>query len=198
MENEKIGLLVLMLLFIVCLSGCNPMLIYDLYEEGDYVFAYLDKDKYDKLYLYGLTGEGRQKEYLILPKECKGKAIQGFGVELSTFYGGIYYRDDFDSSVLEKIFINFELIDVYYYNVWPSFNITKSDDERNKYTFIMWYKFYDNLFDKFSTITEGCFFGNNLLNNEETKKYIAYDVYGIAMFHIFIIMKKLLMMVIIG
>lgn len=145
------------------------MLIYDLYEEGDYLFAYLDKDKYDKLYLYGLTGEGRQKEYLILPKECNGKAIQGFGVELSTFYGGIYYRDDFDSSVLEKIFINFELIDVYYYNVWPSFNITKSDDERNKYTFIMWYKFYDNLFDKFSTITEGCVFGNNLLNNEETK-----------------------------
>lgn len=115
-----------------------------------------------------------------MPKEYKGKAIQGFGVELSTFYGGKYYRDDFDSSVLEKIFINFELIDVYYYNAWPSSNITKSDDERNKYTFIMWYKLYDNLFDKFSTITNTRVFGNNLLNNEETKKYIYYDVYGIA------------------
>lgn len=58
---KKIGLLVLVVLFIVCLTGCDPMGLYDYYEEGDFVFAYLDKDKYDKLYLYSLSEEGKQK-----------------------------------------------------------------------------------------------------------------------------------------
>lgn len=122
-----------------------------------------------------------KKKYVVLPKEYKGKEIQGLGVELSAFYGGVYYRDDFDSSVLEKIFINFELM--YVYDDWFSIGDTvdgTSSADRNKYTFIIWYRFDTGNLSHFRNIINTRVFGNNLLNNEETKKYIPYDVYGIA------------------
>ena len=178
---KKISLLILMVLFLLCLIGCDydPLKRFDYYTDGDFVFAYKDyENEIERTYLYSLSEEGRQKECVILPKEYKGKKINGFGVQLSTFYGGRYYRDDFDSSVLKKIFINFELAHVYDNSF--TFNEEKSNEERNKYTFIVWYGFDSQILNAFWFITNTRVFGNNLLNNKEIKKYITYDVYGIA------------------
>ena len=183
---KKIGLFVLMFLFMLGLSGCgDPLKIYDYYIEGDFVFAYKDfGDGIERCYLYGLSEEGKQKECVILPKEYKGKKINGFGAELSYFHGGTYYKDDFDSSILKKIFINFELMYFYddYFTISGEnpYDGTNPNVDRNKYTFIIWYGFDSQILNAFWFITNIRLFGNNLLNNEEIKKYIDYDVYGIA------------------
>ena len=182
---RKIGLLVLMVLFIVCLTSCDPLKSFEYYTDGDFVFAYKDYGGgIESLYLYALSDEGYQKKYVVLPKEYKGKEIDGFVAELATFYGGRYYKDDFDSSVLEKIFINFELVYVYdnmfIISEQNSDDGTHSNVSRNKYTFIIWYDFFSRILSDFRFITKRRVFGNNLLHNEDMKKYIDYDVYGIA------------------
>ena len=169
---KKIGLLILMFLFMLGLSGCgDPLKIYDYYIEGDFVFAYSkDEIETQRLSLYGLSEEGKNKEYLILPEEHKGRKIDGFGVVLSTFYGGTYYRDDFDSSTLKKIFVNFKFADVY--NRYVGIDYLK---ERNKYSFIFWNYVSTGFLYGISSIIKEYIFGNNLINNEEMKEIL--DVY---------------------
>ncbi len=168
---KKIGLLVLMVLFIVCLTSCDPMGFYNYYEDGDFVFAYSKDDiETQSLSLYGLSEEGKKKEYLIFPEEHNGRKIDGFGVVLSTFYGGMYYRDDFNSSILKKIFVNFEFTGVY--NRYVGIDYEK---KRNKYSFIFWNYVSIGLLDDISGIIKDYVFGNNLINNEEMKEII--DLY---------------------
>ena len=161
-----------MFLFMLGLSGCgDPLKIYDYYIEGDFVFAYSkDEIETQRLSLYGLSEEGKNKEYLILPEEHKGRKIDGFGVVLSTFYGGTYYRDDFDSSTLKKIFVNFKFADVY--NRYVGIDYLK---ERNKYSFIFWNYVSTGFLYGISSIIKEYIFGNNLINNEEMKEIL--DVY---------------------
>ena len=176
---KKIGLLVLMVLFLICLIGCNPMGFYDYYEDGDFVFAYSKDDiESQELSLYGLSEEGKKKEYLIFPEEYNGQRVDKFGVTIPAFGGGVFYRDDLKSSILKKIFINFNLKNVY--DDYFRFSNEDPFEERDKYSFVVWYDFNSQILSCFEPITNTYIFGNNLLNNEETKKYITYDVYGIA------------------
>ena len=51
-----------MFLFIVCLTGCDPLKSFDYYIDGDFVFAYKDYgNEIARLYLYSLSEEGKQK-----------------------------------------------------------------------------------------------------------------------------------------
>ena len=195
---KKICLFILTFILGLTLSSCSllgldinfdrfkdPLKIYDFYDEGDFVFAYNEfAGGKERTYLYGLSDEGKKKECVILPKEYNGKKINGFGAELPYFWGGSYYKDDFDSSALKKIFIDFELMQVYdnwfYIGGQNSNDGTNPNVNRNKYTFIVWHNFDTKILNDFYFITEICVIGNNLLNNEEMKKFIYYPSYGIA------------------
>ncbi len=173
---KKIYLLILTLLFSLILSGCielefDPMNHYNYYEEGDFVFAtYKQENLNPKLHLYGLTDEGKQKEFLILPQEYKGKKVDSFTIELSTFYGGRYYRDDFESSVLKRVYINFDLVDIYDYD----FSIDKVS---NQYSFVIWYDFSISTMENFSILQKDCVYGNNLFKNEKIRKKLVSGLY---------------------
>lgn len=173
---KKTFLLILTLLFSLTLSGCielefDPMNHFNYYDEGDFVFATYKREESDpKLYLYGLTEEGKQKEYLILPQEYKGKKVDCFTIELSTFNGGRYYRHDFESSVLKRVYINFELVDIYDYD----FSIDKVS---NQYSFVIWYDFSNRVLYNFNLILENRVYGNNLFSNEETREEMAKVYY---------------------
>lgn len=60
---KRILLLILTLILSLALSSCyDPKDVYNYYEEGDFVFAYKDfGDGVERLYLYGLSKEGKQK-----------------------------------------------------------------------------------------------------------------------------------------
>ena len=183
---KKVCSLILIFLLSFSISSCrDPKDTYDYYVDGDYVFAYKEfPNGLEKLYLYGLSEEGKQKECIILPKEYNGKKINGFGAELSYFYGGTYYIDDFDSSFLDKIFINFELS--YVYDNWfrisgqDPYDGTNGNVNRNKYTFYVWYDFHSRILNAFSFITTIRIFGNNVINDEKINTNLTYNTYGIA------------------
>lgn len=169
---KRILLLILTLVLSLALSSCyDPKDVYNYYEEGDFVFAYKDfGNGVERLYLYGLSKEGKQKKCVTLPEEYKGKKINGFGVELATFYGGIYYRNDFESSILERVYVNFELVDVYDHNF-------STGEVSNQYSFAFWYDFSTSTMRNFSSLQKDCVYGNNLLENEEIRNKLVSEFY---------------------
>lgn len=72
---KKVCSLILTFLLSLSLLSCfDPKESFDYYTEGDFVFAHKSfQDGNKKLYLYGLSQEGKQKDSVILPKEYKGK-----------------------------------------------------------------------------------------------------------------------------
>ena len=170
---KKIGLLILMVLFIGCLTSCDPLKSFDYYEEGDFIFAYEKyNDGTERLSLYGLSDNGKTKKYLILPSDYKSRKIDTMGVLLSTFYGGTYFKDDFNSSVLEKLFINFELKEVY-----DKYFYLNNQDDTTKCSFIIWYDFYSGILEYFDYIIKDCIFGYNLLNDDEVMNEVQIYYY---------------------
>ena len=64
---KKVCSLILIFLLSFSISSCrDPKDTYDYYVDGDYVFAYNKfADGIERMYLYGLSEEGKQKECII-------------------------------------------------------------------------------------------------------------------------------------
>ena len=89
---------------------------------------------------------------------------------MATFYGGRYYKDDFDSSILERVYVNFELVDVCDHNF-------STGEVSNQYFFAFWYDFSTSTMRNFSSLQKDCVYGNNFLENEEIRNKLVSEFY---------------------
>lgn len=98
--------LIITCFFAGCENGCGIGL--RLYENDIFIYT-VDYDKGDA-YILGLTDLGKEKEYLVIPKEIDGKAVKGVGAggydktKIKEKYGNENYAR-FNSIKLKKVFI---------------------------------------------------------------------------------------------
>ena len=98
--------LIITCFFSGCKNGCGIGL--RLYENDIFIYT-VDYDKGDA-YILGLTDLGKEKEYLVIPKEIDGKAVKGVGAggydktRIKEKYGNENYAR-FNSIKLKKVFI---------------------------------------------------------------------------------------------
>ncbi len=122
-KNEKYILIVMAGLFLAFIAffgikcaSWNNLTDYPFrFSESDY-FIYITGTKNNEINIVGLTDEGKQQEYLVIPSEIDGKKVRAVGSgmqkvkpQLNDVYGGIY--GGIISENLKRLYVN---ADVYW------------------------------------------------------------------------------------
>ena len=129
-KNEKYlitGIVAIFLAFIVffaikCATWNNLSEFPFRFEKSDY-FIYITGMKNNEINIVGLTDEGKQQEYLVIPNEIDGKRVRAIGSgmqkvnsQLHDVYGESY--SGFISESLKRLYVNADV----YWELTPYIN----------------------------------------------------------------------------
>lgn len=100
----------------VTLYSCASLKFLDGKAKADGLLIYTEED--DGIRIIGLTDEGRNEKYVVIPDSIEGKPVKyigcGSGLDASAaeYNFGSYENAQFSSEVLEKIFIRADILSI--------------------------------------------------------------------------------------
>ena len=120
--GEIIGIILGLIIFsaiiytAVTLYSCASLKFLDGKAKADGLLIYTEED--DGIRIIGLTDEGRNEKYVVIPDSIEGKPVKyigcGSGLDASAaeYKFGSYENAQFSSEVLEKIFIRADILSI--------------------------------------------------------------------------------------